>query len=55
MCQIIGRKQEIAELNLYNSYRLKVPQTVNIKEDLIKILKDMSEEGRAALLAEVSK
>ena len=39
----------------YNSYLLKVPQKVSSKEDLLKILKDMSEEERAALMAEASK
>ncbi len=39
----------------YNSYLLKVPQKVSSKEDLLQILKDMSEEERAALMAEASK
>ena len=39
----------------YNSYLLKVPQKVSSKEDLLQILKDMSEEERAALMEEASK
>ena len=34
---------------------LKIPQTVNSMEDLLKILKGMSEEERTALMAEASK
>ena len=45
----------LPKMQEYNSYLLKVPQTVNSTEDLLKILKGMSEEERAALLAEVSK
>ena len=39
----------------YNSYLLKVLQKVSSKEDLLQILKDMSEEERAALMEEASK
>ena len=39
----------------YNSYLLKIPQTVNSTEDLLNILKAMSEEERAALMEEASK
>ena len=39
----------------YNSYLLKIPPKVNSKEDLLKILKEMSEEERAALMAEAAK
>ena len=45
----------LPKMQEYNSYLLKVPQTVNSTEDLLKILKGMGEEERAALLAEVSK
>ena len=45
----------LPKMQEYNSYLLKTPQTVNSKEDLLKILKDMSAEERAALIAEVSK
>ena len=39
----------------YNSYLLKVPKKVSSKEDLLQILKEMSDEERAALMAEASK
>ena len=45
----------LPKMQEYNSYLLKIPQTVNSTEDLLKILKAMSEEERAALMKEASK
>ena len=45
----------LPKMQEYNSYLLKIPQTVNSTEDLLKILKAMSEEERAALMEEASK
>ena len=45
----------LPKMQEYNSYLLKIPQTVTSTEDLLKILKNMSEEERAELMAEASK
>ena len=45
----------LPKMQEYNALLLNIPQTVKSKEDLLKILKDMSEEELAALMAEVAK